>query len=70
MDKRPLSVDQIAALMHKRGADGTLDALRMRVVRAINDGSLPGAYKVNPDRETSPWLVPADVVEKWLDADV
>jgi len=61
-DDRPLSVDQIAEMI----PDGTFDARRARVTRAIHDGSLPGAFKVNPRRETSPWLVPAATARKWL----
>ena len=65
--ERPMSVDQIAQRMKALGDQRTLEALRMHVVRAIQGGTLSGAYKVNPDRETSPWLVPIENAEKWLD---
>ena len=62
---RPLSVDQIAKMLKSGGDDRSLDAIRVHVIRAIESGSLGGAYKVNPDRQTSPWLVPAESVEAW-----
>ena len=65
---RPLSVDQIVALLQKQGDDRSVDAIRIHVIRAIEGGSLAGAYKVNPDKITSPWLVPAESVEGWVDA--
>ena len=65
---RPLSVDQITALLQEQGDDRSQDAIRVHVIRAIESGSLPGAFKVNPGKQTSPWLVPAASVEAWLDA--
>ena len=65
---RPLSVDQIAKLLKAHGDERSLDAIRVHVIRAIESGSLGGAYKVNPDKVTSPWLVPAESVEKWTNA--
>ena len=62
---RPFSVDQIVAVLHARGDQRSAGAIRIHVIRAIESGSLPG-YKVNPDRVTSPWLVPAENVEVWL----
>ena len=64
---RPLSVDQIVALLQEQGDDRSQDAIRVHVIRAIESGSLAGAYKVNPDKVTSPWLVPAESVEAWID---
>ena len=64
---RPFSVDQIVAVLHARGDKRSAGAIRIHVIRAIESGSLPG-YKVNPDRVTSPWLVPAENVEAWLGA--
>ena len=64
---RPLSVDQIAKLLKSHGDNRSLDAIRVHVIRAIESGSLGGAYKVNPDKVTSPWLVPAESVQRWLD---
>ena len=63
---RPFSVDQIVAVLHARGDKRSADAIRIHVIRAIEAGSLTGAYKVNPDKVTSPWLVPAENVEVWL----
>ena len=65
---RPLSVDQIAKLLKGHGDERTLDAIRVHVIRAIESGSLAGAYKVNPDKQTSPWLVPAESVQRWTNA--
>ena len=65
---RPLSVDQIAKLLKGQGDNRSLDAIRVHVIRAIEGGSLPGAFKVNPGKQTSPWLVPAESVEAWIDA--
>ena len=63
---RPLSVDQITALLQEQGDDRSQDAIRVHVIRAIENKSLVGAYKVNPKKKTSPWLVPAESVEAWL----
>ena len=65
---RPLSVDQIARRLQASGHERSLDAIRVHVIRAIESGALPGAFKVNPDRVTSPWLVPAESVEAWTNA--
>ena len=66
--ERPLSVDQIAKMLKNGGDNRSLDAIRVHVIRAIESGSLAGAYKVNPDRVTSPWLVPAESVQRWTSA--
>ena len=65
---RPLSVDQIAKLLKGHGDERSLDAIRVHVIRAIESGSLAGAYKVNPDKQTSPWLVPVESVQRWTNA--
>ncbi len=65
---RPMSVDQIVAVFHARGDKRGADAIRVHIIRAIESEDLVGAYKVNPDKQTSPWLVPVESVEAWLDA--
>ena len=65
---RPMSVDQVVALLQERGDTRSVDALRVYVNRAINDGDLAG-YKVNPGRLTSPWQMTTEDVQGWLDAD-
>ena len=65
---RPLSVEQIARLMQERGDPRSMDTIRVHIIRAIESGSLPGAFKVNPDKVTSPWLVPHESAWGWLDA--
>jgi len=57
------SVDSIAEKL----IGGTLDARRMRVIRALEAGAFPTARKVNPERETSPWVIPTEEAEAWLD---
>ena len=68
---RPLTVDDIATMMKERGDERSIEALRVHVSRTIrehikNDGPLASAYKANPGRSTSPWLVPVDAVEEWF----
>ena len=63
---RPYSVDQVAKLLQTQGDTRSFDAIRVHVIRAIESGALVGAYKVNPNKQTSPWLVPAEGVEAWL----
>ena len=65
---RPLSVEQIANRLQRRGDQRDLDTIKVFITRAIQSGSLAGAYKVNPNRQTSPWLVPAEEVDRWLNA--
>ena len=65
---RPFSVDQIVAVLHARGDKRSAGAIKIHVLRAIDSGSLPGAYKANPGKTTSPWLVPFEKVQEWLDA--
>ena len=65
---RPMSVDQVVALLQERGDTRSVDALRVYVNRTINDGTLAG-YKVNPGRQTSPWQMTVEDVQEWLDVD-
>jgi len=63
---RMLSVFRLAELMGERGDSRSLEARQMHVHRALQAGEFPGAWKVNPDRETSPWLIPLEEAEEWL----
>ena len=65
---RPYSVDQIAKLLQTQGDTRSFDAIRVHVIRAIESGALEKAYKANPNKQTSPWLVPVESVEAWLNA--
>lgn len=60
------TVDQVAELLAAQGDDRSLDARRMHVHRAREAGAFPHASKLNPG-ETSPWLLPSDEVEAWLE---
>lgn len=66
MNERPFSVEQFAALMKERGDPRTLKALEKYVIRVIHSGAFPGAFKTNPDAQTSPWHIPHDEGMEWL----
>ena len=65
---RPYSVDMIVEMLRGRGDGREVDAIRVHVIRAIESGALAKAYKVNPRKQTSPWLVPVESVEAWINA--
>jgi len=48
-------------------ADGAKEYLglttREAVLRMIARGKFPGAFKANPNKRTSPWLLPLDEVK-------
>lgn len=66
-DKRPFSVEQFARVMKARGDSRSLKAIEKAIVRMINTGTFPGAYKTNPEAQTSPWNIPYDAGMRWLE---
>jgi len=39
---------------------------RQAIHDAIEHGHFPGARKLDPDRETSPYLIPLDQAKAWM----
>ena len=57
------SIEELARCL---GNERSLDARTIQVHRALQAGAFPGARKVNPDKETSPWVIPREEGDAWL----
>jgi len=66
---RPYSVNQLALRLQERGDARSLTAINKFLIRAINDGVFPNAYKAEPRGITSPWLIPVEDAERWLEVE-
>jgi hypothetical protein len=45
------------------GAAKRLDVTTRTITRWVSEGYFPGAFKVNPEVENSPWMLPMSVFE-------
>jgi len=63
-----VSVFRLAEMLGERGDERSLDARQMHVHRALQAREFPSAWKVNPKRETSPWLIPLEEAQQWLNS--
>jgi hypothetical protein len=61
----PYSVSQLAQLLKESGDKRSLKAIDKFIVRHIH--MFPGARKLNPEKETSPWMIPVEDAERWLE---
>jgi len=66
---RPYSVNQLALRLQERGDTRSLTAINKFLIRAVNAGAFPNAYKAEPRGVTSPWLIPVEDAERWLEVE-
>jgi len=66
LQDRPYSVNMIAGLLQELGDKRGYETIRVHIIRAIHSGSLEGAYKADPDKQTVSWQIPAKSVERWI----
>ena len=62
--RRILSIAQVAEMLPPDGR--SKPAREMQVRRALEENCFPGARKLNPEGETSPWLIPVREAMTWL----